>query len=127
MKRKQIENTFVIYVSLRSEKTFVVKISLLLVDLLMNSIIQQIHRRIHNIWHQHQQEIDQRDERIYDLELLVNNYENEITQLRSQLDQYQSIFSQCQAFQDVKHRQGVSAPCSSSQQCTLTIWPKSTW
>ncbi len=97
----------------------------------MNSIVQHLYRMLTGLWYQHQRELDERDERINDLEMIIENYKYEINQLRSQLDQYQSIFSVSQSFKrysDFNHenrRSGVSAP--PSILCTLLIWEKSSW
>jgi len=97
-------------------------------------MVQQLYRMLSGFWYQHQRELDQRDERIADLELIISNKEHEIRELRSQLDQYQSIFLAHQLHKtfrpiDYEHRRsGVSAPSiSSSILCTLVIWEKSNW
>ncbi|CAF0740079.1 unnamed protein product [Rotaria sordida] len=83
------------------------------------------------LWYQHQTELDERDERIHDLEIIINNNKYEINELRSQLDKYQSIFPVYQSFNkychtdNEQHRFGVSAPPSTL--CTLIIWEKSNW
>lgn len=104
--------------------------------MIMNSIGQHLYRLLTGIWSFHQQELDQRDERIADLELLISNQKYEIDQLKSQLDQYRSIFSVKRSFERYSHvddddddasqrRSGVSAP--PSILCTLIIWQKSAW
>ncbi len=98
----------------------------------MNSIVQQLYRMLNGLWYQHQRELDERDERITDLEMIIENYKYEINQLRSQLDQYQSIFSVSQTFKrysDFNHdhrRSGVSAP-PSSELYMFIVWEKSSW
>ncbi|CAF3838451.1 unnamed protein product [Rotaria sp. Silwood1] len=83
------------------------------------------------LWYQHQKELDERDERIADLEMIINNNKHEINELRSQLDKYQVIFSVHPSFKkycrtDNEHRRsGVSAPPSTL--CTLITWEKSVW
>lgn len=93
----------------------------------MNSIGQHLYRLLTGFWSFHQRELDQRDERIADLEMLIVNQQYEIDQLKSQLDQYQSIFSirHHSHDDDEQRRSGVSAP--PSMLCTLIIWQKSTW
>ena len=88
----------------------------------MNSIGQHFYRILTGFWSWHQRELDHRDERIADLEMLIVNQQYEIDQLKSQLDQYQSIFSIRSSEQ---RRSGVSAP--PSIVCTLIMWQKSTW
>jgi predicted RNase H-like nuclease (RuvC/YqgF family) len=83
------------------------------------------------LWYQHQRELDERDERIADLELIISNNKHEINELRSQLDQYQAIFSVYQSINkyhhtdNEHHRHGVSA--SPSTLCKLIQWEKSNW
>lgn len=92
----------------------------------MNTIGQHLYRILTGFWSWHQRELDQRDERIADLEMLMVNQQYEIDQLKSQLDQYQSIFSiRSSNNDDEQRRSGVSAP--PSILCTLIIWQKSTW
>jgi hypothetical protein len=97
----------------------------------MNSMVQHLYRMLNGLWYQHQRELDERDERIADLEMIISNNNYEINELRSQLDQYQSIFSVCQSINNYyhsdteHHRSGVSAPPSTL--CTLIVWQKSTW
>ena len=94
----------------------------------MNSIGQHLYRLLTGIWSYHQRELDQRDERIVHLELMIVNQKYEIDQLKSQLDQYQSIFTiTCSRVEDDpdQRRSGISA--SPSILCTLIIWQKSAW
>lgn len=101
----------------------------------MNYMIQQLYRMLNRIWYQHQKDIDERDEHIADLEMIISNNKYEIEELRSQLDQYRSIFSVCQSMNKYNqqsqhsdnehHRSGVSAPPSTL--CTLFVWSKSNW
>jgi predicted RNase H-like nuclease (RuvC/YqgF family) len=97
----------------------------------MNSMIQHLYRVLTGLWYQHQKELDERDERIVELEMIINDKDYEINELRSQLDQYQSIFSACQSLKKYHHtdnehrRSGVSAP--PSILCTLFTWDKSNW
>lgn len=97
----------------------------------MNSLVQRVSRMLTGLWYYHQRELDQRDERIDDLEMIVTNQKYEIDQLRSQLDQYRSIFSiyqplnRCSHADLEHHRSGVSAPPSTL--CILILWQKSTW
>jgi predicted RNase H-like nuclease (RuvC/YqgF family) len=97
----------------------------------MNTMVQQLFRMITGLWYQHRRELDERDERITDLEMIISNKEHELRELRSQLDQYQSIFSAHESLKKYRHidhehhRSGVSAPPSTL--CTLVIWPKSDW
>jgi hypothetical protein len=97
----------------------------------MNTMVQKVYRMISGYWHQHQRDLDERDERIVDLELIISNKEHEIRELRSQLDQYQSIFIAHQLLRKFRHpehdhhRSGVSAPPSTL--CTLVVWHKSNW
>jgi len=97
----------------------------------MNSMGQPFYRMLTGLWYQHQRELDERDERIADLEMIISNNKHEINQLRSQLDQYQSIFSVYHPFakhhhiDNEHHRSGVSA--SSSTLCTLILCEKLNW
>ena len=94
----------------------------------MNSIVQYFSRMFTGLWYYYQREFDQR---IDDLEMIVINQKYEIDQLRSQLDQYQSIFSvyhplNRSSHTDLEHhRNGVSAPPSILS--TFISWQKSTW
>ena len=97
----------------------------------MNSFVQHIYGLLTGLWYPYQRELDQRDERIADLEMIISNNEYEIIELRSQLDQYRSIFSVYQSSnkhhhsENEHHRTGVSAPPSTL--CTIHIWRKSDW
>ncbi len=63
--------------------------------------------------------------------MIISNNKYEIAELRSQLDQYQSIFSVYQPINkyyhtdNEHHRSGVSA--SPSTLCTLIVWKKPNW
>ncbi len=97
----------------------------------MNSTIQHLYNMLNGLWYQHQKELDERDEHIADLEMIISNNKYEIAELRSQLDQYQSIFSVYQPINkyyhtdNEHHRSGVSA--SPSTLCTLIVWKKPNW
>lgn len=100
----------------------------------MNSVIQYIYKILTGLWYRQQRELDERDERIADLELTLDNKELEIIELRCQLDKYQSVFSAYRSFNkhyhrlhvdNEHHRAGVSAPPSTL--CKLIKWDKSDW
>ncbi|CAF2385430.1 unnamed protein product [Rotaria sp. Silwood2] len=97
----------------------------------MISVIRYLDRMLTGLWYQHQRELNERDARIADLEMIINNNKHEINELRSQLDKYQSIFSAHQSFSKYCHtdneqrRSGVSAPPSTL--CALITLEKSDW
>lgn len=97
----------------------------------MYAMIRHLYKTLTGLWYRHQRELDERDERISDLELIISNQEHEINELRSLLDKYRCIFSHHQSVRklhrnDNEHRRsGVSAPPSTL--CTLIKWEKPKW
>ncbi|CAF2202101.1 unnamed protein product [Rotaria magnacalcarata] len=87
----------------------------------INFMVRYLYKMLTRIWYRHQKDLD---ECIIDLEIIINNQEHEMNELRSQLDKYQSV-NESQRNANEHHRSGVPSPLS-MLLCSLIIWEKVT-